>query len=288
MPAEFVWPRAANANGERDLAMWSSWQIGTLGLGIILGAVSLLWLLSVRLRDASIADPFWGLGFIILAWLAYDLCRPAATPRSLLMCGLVTIWGLRLLLYLLWRNWGHAEDARYASMRRYQGSQFWWTSLFTVFLLQGMILWVVALPVLMTATVSTGELGSIWDLFGTVLWCVGVSFETIGDWQLARFKANPANEGQVLRKGLWRYTRHPNYFGEFCVWWGIYLIAVAGGAWWTIISPLMMSLLLMRISGVTLLESTIAERRPDYADYRRTTNAFFPGIPRSAVRNPVP
>ncbi|HET6423454.1 MAG TPA: DUF1295 domain-containing protein [Planctomycetaceae bacterium] len=264
--------------------MTSTWLMAFLELGLILATMTLMWLVSLRLRDASIVDPFWGMGFVGLAWTSY-FWQPTTAPRSLLLCGLVTLWGLRLSLYLLWRNAGRSEDHRYASMRQYHGYRFWWVSLFTVFLLQGIILWVVALPILMTAVPTIHSAWSPWDAAGMTLCGIGVFFETVGDWQLARFRADPANHGKVLQHGLWRYTRHPNYFGDFCVWWGIYLIAFAGGAWWTIVSPMVMSVLLMRISGVTLLESTIQERRPDYADYCRATNAFFPGFPKRRTHN---
>lgn len=260
--------------------MFTRWQTAFLGLGLILVAMFLLWLISLKRRDVSIVDPFWGTGFVLLAWTTY-LAQSTAAPRSFLMCGLVTAWGLRLSLYLLWRNAGHGEDRRYAAMRDYHGPRFWWVSLLTVFLLQAMILWVVAMPILMTATPAAQSAWNFWDIAGIAVWTVGMIFETVGDWQLTRFKANPDNQGKVLRRGLWRYTRHPNYFGDFCVWWGIYLIAVAGGAAWTFFSPLMMSILLMRVSGVTLLESTIQKRRPEYAEYCRTTNAFVPGFPKA-------
>lgn len=260
--------------------MPSNWQVALLELGLILAIMLVLWLISLPLRNASIVDPFWGTGFVLLVWIAC-FWHSFAAQRSLLICVLVTLWGLRLSLYLLWRNAGHGEDDRYASMRRYHGPRFWWVSLFTVFLLQAVILWIVALPILMTVSPLAPSPWNAWDGAGVLFWSVGMVFESVGDWQLARFKADPANRGKVLCQGLWRYTRHPNYFGDFCVWWGFYLIAVASGAGWTIISPLLMSVLLMRISGVTLLESTIQERRPEYAIYRRTTNAFFPGIPKS-------
>ncbi len=260
--------------------MSSTWQTAFLGLALIVAANCMLWLISLRLRDSSIVDPFWGMGFTLLAWTAY-FRQPPGSTQSLILCGLVTAWGLRLSLYLLWRNFGHAEDSRYASMRHYHGERYWWVSLFTVFLLQAVILWIVALPILMTSIDASRPFGNAWDVCGVALWCIGLFFESVGDWQLARFKSIPANQGQVLNRGLWRYTRHPNYFGDFCVWWGIYLISASSGAWWTIISPLTMSVLLMRISGVTLLESKIEERRPEYANYRRTTNAFFPWLPSS-------
>jgi steroid 5-alpha reductase family enzyme len=260
--------------------MTSTWFVALFGLGLILSVMILLWVVSLLRRDASIVDPFWGTGFILLAWMAY-LWQPTTAPRPLLLCGLVTLWGLRLSLYLLWRNWGQGEDHRYLLMRQHHGRRFWWVSLFTVFLLQAIILWIVALPILMATIPAEQPPLNAWDAAGIFVWTIGVFFETVGDWQLARFRSNPANRSKVLSHGLWRYTRHPNYFGDFCVWWGFYLIAFSGGAWWTMISPLIMSILLMRISGVTLLESTIQERRPEYAAYRRATNAFFPGLPKA-------
>lgn len=255
------------------------WFTLLITLPAILGILSALWLVSVWLRDASIIDPFWGTGFAITAWLAVAV-NGTPSVRSLLLASLTTLWGLRLSLYLLFRNWGHGEDRRYVAMREHHGVHFWWVSLLTVFLLQGVILWLVSWPLQGVASHDNGRPISWLDSIGIVLWAIGVLFETIGDWQLARFKRHPENCGKVLDRGLWRYTRHPNYFGDFCVWWGLYLIAVAGGAGWTVISPIVMSVLLMKVSGVTLLESTISERRPEYAAYRTRTNAFFPGPPK--------
>lgn len=238
-----------------------------------------LWLVSLLRRDASIVDPFWGLGFVVVAWLAWLRCE-ANEPRGWLLVGLTSAWGLRLSLYLLWRNVGHGEDRRYAAMRAHHGRRFWWISLFTVFLLQAAILWFVSLPLQVAlATDESTPLG-IADAIGVALWLLGFCFESIGDWQLARFQADPAHAGRVLDRGLWRYTRHPNYFGDFCVWWGLYLVAAAGGAAWTIASPALMSFLLLKVSGVSLLERTIVERRPEYRRYIARTNAFFPYWPR--------
>lgn len=251
------------------------------GLGLLFVVMSLLWLISLWRCDVSIVDPFWGTGFLLLAWCSMMWQPAPMSSRAMLVCGLVTVWGLRLSLYLLWRNAGHGEDERYAAMRRYHGTRFPWVSLFSVFWLQAVILWLVSQPILAVTTSSTPFTWNLWDALGITLWLIGFAFEAIGDWQLARFKANRANRSRVLNDGLWRYTRHPNYFGDFCIWWGLYSFAVADGAWWTLYSPLLMSILLMYISGVTLLESTIDSRRPDYAEYRRTTNAFFPGRPRA-------
>ncbi len=240
-----------------------------------------MWLLSVALRNASIVDPFWGTGFVIVAFVAMFL-NPAAATRVQILVGLTTAWGLRLSLYLLWRNMGHGEDRRYAAMRDHYGPRFWWQSLFIVFLLQGAILWFVSLPIqVAVATNITASPGWL-DGAGIVLWVIGFYFETAADWQLSNFRSDPANSGRVMDRGVWRLTRHPNYFGDFCVWWGLYLISVSGGGFWTIGSPMLMSLFLMKISGVTLLESTIADRRPEYASYKMRTNAFFPG-PRRPV-----
>jgi steroid 5-alpha reductase family enzyme len=247
-------------------------------LATIVAAMALLWLLSLLRRDASIVDPFWGTGFVIVAVTASWLNYPPGS-RSMLLLVLTTIWGLRLSLYLLWRNWSHGEDRRYQAMRAHHGLRFWWVSLFTVFLLQAAILWFVSLPIQVSMSWNEATPLGWLDGLGLLVWSIGLAFESIGDWQLARFKADPANTGRVMDRGLWHYTRHPNYFGDFCVWWGIYLVAVAGGAWWTILSPLLMSFFLLKVSGVSLLERTITDRRPDYAAYQARTNAFFPGPP---------
>jgi steroid 5-alpha reductase family enzyme len=241
-------------------------------------AMSLLWLLSVARRDASIVDPFWGTGFVLVAWMAWGMNAPVPW-RVTLLAVLTTIWGLRLSGYLLWRNWGEGEDRRYAAMRRHHGARFWWVSLGTVFLLQGVILWFVSLPLQAAAASKTSTALSWLDAIGIVVWLIGFTFESVGDWQLARFRADPANAGRVMDRGLWRYTRHPNYFGDFCVWWGLYLISASGGGAWTIGSPCVMSFFLLRVSGVKLLERDIADRRPEYAAYKSRTNAFFPGPP---------
>lgn len=252
-----------------------------LNLGVIATVMTLVWLVSLALKDASIIDPCWGAGFVLVAGVSWLLNAPGEL-RVLLLFMLTAIWGLRLSIFLLWRNWGHGEDRRYTAMRDKHGESFWWKSWLNVFLLQAIILWFVSMPIQATAAKNPGQEFGWFDGLGCLLWSVGLFFETVGDWQLARFKSQPANQGRVMDRGLWRYTRHPNYFGDFCVWWGLYLIAVAGGASWTIASPLVMSLFLMKISGVSLLEKDISERRPAYVDYKARTNAFFPGPPRSS------
>jgi steroid 5-alpha reductase family enzyme len=190
----------------------------------------------------------------------------------------VSVWALRLSVYITWRNWGHGEDPRYEAIRARNEPNFSFKSLYLVFGLQAVLAWIISLPTL-GATLSAAPLTPL-DAAGSALWLVGITFEAGGDWQLARFKANPENRGRVMDRGFWRFTRHPNYFGDFCVWWGLYLIAAGGGAWWSLLGPLVMSVLLLKVSGVALLESDIAKRRPEYVDYIKRTNAFFPWMPK--------
>ncbi len=237
-------------------------------------AMLLLWLLSLRLRDSSIVDLFWGAGFVLTAWIA--LWNEGASPRGLLVTGLVSLWGLRLAGYLTWRNHGRGEDPRYVAMRRRHGDAWWWRSFFIVFVLQGTLLWLISLPVQFAVRVP--QLGWL-DGVATGLVLLGVGFESLGDLQLARFKANPANKGQLMTSGLWRTTRHPNYFGDAVVWWGLGLFGLASGAWWTIASPALMTFLLVRVSGVSMLEGMMKDR-PGYAEYVRATSAFIPMPPK--------
>lgn len=246
-----------------------------IAAGVVIAVLMVAtWLISLAVSDASIVDMIWGFGFVVAVWAA-ALAAGEWTSRGTLVVVLVTIWGLRLTIYLVWRNFGKEEDYRYQAMRAKRPDTFWIASLFRVFLLQGVLMFIVAVPVVATQVSDTSL---FWlDYLGVVLWATGLFFETIGDIQLARFKAKPASKGKVMDRGLWRYTRHPNYFGDFCVWWGHYAVALAGGAWWSIFSPLVMSVLLIRVSGAGLLEKTIADRRPEYAGYIAATNAFFPG-----------
>ena len=251
------------------------------GLGVVLAIATLVWLLSVQLRDASIADIYWGSGFVMLAWL-YCLLSGTMTTRSWLVAALITLWGARLSLHIFLRNRGHDEDPRYQAMRARRGPAFWWQSLFTVFWLQGAISWFVSLPLLAAVRAEHPSYLTAIDGLGIALFVVGLAFEVIGDYQLTRFKADPMNRGQVLDRGLWRYTRHPNYFGDATMWWEVYALACATpGGWLTLLSPALMSFLLMRVSGVTLLEQGLKESRPGYRDYITRTSSFFPWFPRA-------
>lgn len=254
-----------------------------VGLAVAAGLFTLAWLAHLPLRDASIVDPLWGPAFFVVAG-AYAGLTEGSGARRLLVLVLVGVWALRLGGYLTWRKWGEPEDHRYAAMReRWGARRFPWLSLGIVFWLQAVILWVVSWP-LFQAVRADRPAGLTWvDGLGAFLFAVGFAFETVGDWQLVRFKADPANRGRVLDRGLWRTTRHPNYFGECVLWWGLGLIALATGvedAWWTLLSPVLMTFLLLKVSGVSLLEQGMEERRPAYREYVRRTNAFFPGWPK--------
>lgn len=244
---------------------------------IIFGLLILLWLVSLRIKNSSIVDIFWGMGFVVAAW-GTQLFSGIYTERSVLLLILVSLWGARLSGYLAWRNWGKPEDYRYQAMREKMGNSFCWVSLFSVFLLQGALIVVISIPV--QATILSGSPIGMVDILGALVTTTGIFFESLADYQLASFKKDPKNQGQVLDRGLWRYTRHPNYFGDFLVWWGFYLIALTSGAWWVFFSPLIMSFLLMKVSGVPLLESALAKRTQGYQDYIRRTSRFFPRPPK--------
>jgi steroid 5-alpha reductase family enzyme len=248
-------------------------------LALVLAAMALLWIASLPIKNASIVDVFWGAGFVLITWAARALSANSS-PRAWLMCVLVTCWGGRLAAHLAIRNVGHGEDYRYRAMRAYHGARFPIVSLGTVFGLQGVLMWLVSWPV--QAAVRPTAMSPIgWiDLIGVALWTTGLSCEAIADAQLARFKRTADAAGRVMDRGLWRYSRHPNYFGDFIVWWGFGVIALSTGAWWALAGPVVMSVLLLKVSGVSLLESTIADRRPAYREYAARTSAFFPWPPR--------
>ena len=232
-----------------------------------------LWLVSLVIDDVSIVDIGWGAGFVLVAWVTATI-DGSWSSASILMVAATTVWGLRLAGYLAWRNLGHGEDPRYARMRERRGTAFRWQSLYVVFGLQGALMWLISLP--QQSTASAGS-ATVLSWIGAAIVLVGVAWESTADIQLARFKADGANTGKVLDSGVWRWSRHPNYFGDSVAWWGLFVIAASVGGWWTVISPVVMTFLLLRVSGVTLLESGLSRSKPGYADYVATTNAFLPG-----------
>jgi steroid 5-alpha reductase family enzyme len=246
----------------------------------ILCLMTVLWIASLLLCNSSIVDVFWGPGFVLVNWTAFALAPGGFSGRKWLTSALITVWGLRLGLYILWRNRGKPEDFRYRKWREDHGARWWWVSFFQVFLLQGVLMWIVSAPLVAAQFAAEPARLTILDYVAIALWGVGFFFEAAGDWQMARFRADPANRGQVLSNGVWRYTRHPNYFGDATQWWAYYLVAAAAGGFWTVFSPIVMTLLLLRVSGVALLERTLTETKPRYREYVETTSAFVPWFPR--------
>jgi steroid 5-alpha reductase family enzyme len=246
---------------------------------VIAALMVILWLISIPLEDVSIVDPVWGPAFVLVALVA-ALAADGSSARRWLLLGLTAAWGIRLGVHLGRRKLDDRdEDRRYAEMRERRGDKFIPWSLFAIFGLQGLLVLIVSLPLQVAATRRGSMTAAV--IPGIVLFAVGLAFEAIGDEQLRRFKADPDSDGQVMDHGLWRYTRHPNYFGDFCVWWGLWLVALtAGGTWWTFLGPAVMSTLLIRVSGKAMLERDMAKRRPGYADYIKRSSGFFPWPPK--------
>lgn len=252
---------------------------------VIAGMMVAVWAISVVIRDAGIVDILWGPGFVVVAWTTFIVSFPdfsdgGDTRRAVLLCAMATVWGLRLGVHLGVRNLRKGEDYRYRAMRRRHGDRFWIVSLVTVYGLQGVTMWIVSLP--LQIGISETETGSttLW-IVGAVVFVVGLGFESVGDWQLSRFKADPANAGSVMDRGLWRYTRHPNYFGDACAWWGIGLVAASTPIGFVgLIGPAVITLLLMRVSGVPILERRMSRTRTGYDSYVRRTSSFFPLPPK--------
>lgn len=251
--------------------LWTTFQYTVL-------LMFLAWIVSLVRGKVCVVDSFWGLGFIVATWTATIL--GPGTTRGLLVALLLTIWAVRLVAHITRRNWGKPEDRRYQAMRDHHGAKFWWVSLFSVFLLQAVILWLVALGPQLAQLAPRPEQLTWLDALGVLVFAVGLTFEAVGDYQMERFRQETNNAGKVMDQGLWAYTRHPNYFGESLVWWGIFCIALATPYWWAAwISPLLITLLLLKVSGVAMLERDIADRRPGYAVYKRKVNAFVPWFP---------
>ncbi|MES2473647.1 MAG: DUF1295 domain-containing protein [Pseudomonadota bacterium] len=247
------------------------------GLVFVAGSAVVLWLISLRTRDVSIIDIFWAPGIAGVVNIAAFLAQPSGTRVSAALF-LVNLWAVRLAAHIFARHQG--EDHRYAAMRRQFGPRWWWWSLVQVFLLQAILMWFIAAPLVAVMLSSRAHM-AVLDYLGVGIAAIGLLFEALADVQLARFRLDPRNKDKVMDRGLWGWSRHPNYFGEAVLWWGFFLIGfAASGAWWLILSPLVVTLLLLKVSGVTLMEDRIEDRRPAYADYKRRVSAFLPWPPK--------
>ena len=254
--------------------------VAATNLAAVTAMMLLGWIVSLVVKKVTLVDSLWGLGFVLIAWLTFS-ASDGHYLRKMLLVGLTTAWGVRLSLHLSWRNWGHGEDSRYADWRRQAGKRFWLFSLVHVFLPQALFLWIISLCVQFGQMSLTPSHLTFLDIVGITLWGIGFFFESIADYQLAKFKADPSNKGKVMDRGLWSYSRHPNYFGEAMIWWGLFVITLSTpNGWWTIISPAIITVVLIKMTGIALMERSIVDKRPGYRTYIRRTNAFFPWLPK--------
>lgn len=247
------------------------------GILVVFAFMTLLWVISVPLKNVSIVDPFWSINFL-LAFISFHAVRPNSSYTNLLLL-LVLLWSLRLFIYLYNRNKGKGEDYRYQNFRQNYGpKRYWWFSLFQVFWLQGFLACIIMIP--LCSAFFKEQSFSIINYVGIVVWLIGFIFESVSDYQLSRFKKRNTQKGVVYNKGLWKYSRHPNYFGNACIWWGFGLIGLSVDYWWVIISPIIMTLLLLKVSGVSLLERDLKKNKAGYSDYISKTSSFFPLPPK--------
>lgn len=243
--------------------------------------MTILWISSVILKNVSIVDLFWGIGFILAGGFYFNKADGFLLRKSILLA-MVILWGLRLSVYLAWRNHGMGEDFRYREFRRRYGEKrYWWVSFFQTFLLQGVLMWLISAPLLGAMYFGADRHLGFFDITGILLWITGFIFEAGGDLQLAKFKADPVNKGKILDRGFWRLTRHPNYFGDSAVWWGYGLICIAAGSYIPVAGSVLMTILILKVSGVALLEKSLKIQKPQYKEYIERTSAFFPWFPKN-------
>lgn len=251
-------------------------QIYIQSLLIILAMMSVLWIVSIIIKNASIVDIFWGMGFVLTSLFYFYRIGEPDLKRSIIVT-FVTIWGLRLSFYLAWRNSGKGEDFRYRNFRKKYGEKrYWWISFFQTFLLQGILMWLISVTILGALYYTVQQTMGILDYAAIIVWLTGFVFEAGGDYQLSRFRADSSNRGKVLDRGFWKYTRHPNYFGDSAVWWAYGLFCLGSGNWIPVLGSVLMTLLIIKVSGVALLEKSLREQKPQYREYIERTSSFFP------------
>jgi len=260
--------------------MWVE-HLATAGLTVLV-YMTAIWILSLILKNASIVDIFWGLGFVLLAW-EYFFITEGLELRRLIVVAITTLWGVRLSSYIAIRNHGKGEDKRYAKWRREGGSGWWLRSYVTVFLFQGVLMLIISAPLYFAQRAALPSALTWLDYTGLAVALLGLGYEAIADWQLFRFKQRNNNGNGVYDGGLWRFSRHPNYFGEMLVWWGLFgLAALTPNGWVAIVSPVLLTFFLLKVSGVSLLESDLKNAKPGYREYMKKTNAFIPGAPKAS------
>ncbi len=250
------------------------------GFLLLISLLTILWIVSVLIKDASIVDIFWGMTFVVTN-IYYFIATNDFYTRKIILLVLVTLWGLRLSIFLAFRNIGKGEDYRYQEFRKKYGPErYWWVSFFQVFLLQGILSIVISLT-LLGVNFNTQNNDLSWlDFLAIFIWLIGIVFEAGGDYQMTKFKKNPENKGKVLNTGFWKYTRHPNYFGDAAVWWAYAIFSIAAGSYWTVVGSIIMTFLLLKVSGVALLEKSLKAGKPEYHEYIKKTNSFLPWFPK--------
>ena len=260
------------------------WQLALVALASSAACSFLVWAVSMVLHNVALADRIWSVSIMVSA-VVFALGLPPLrhTVGTMLLLG--AAWAMRLSLFITWRSWGQPEERRYAQMRQRNEPHFEWKSLYLVFGLQALLAWLVAMPFL-AAAAAPGS-ATAWSglhSLGLAVALLRLLFEALADAQMAAFKARAPEADEVMNHGLWRYSRHPNYFGESCLWWGIALLAMAGGgAWWALLSPVLVTFLLLKVLGVNLQEQHLQPRGPGYVDYVRRTSAFVPRWPKAAT-----
>jgi steroid 5-alpha reductase family enzyme len=250
------------------------------GFVLLISLLTVLWIVSVIIKDASIVDIFWGMTFVVTNTY-YFLTTGDFHTRKIILLVLVTLWGLRLSIFLAFRNIGKGEDYRYQEFRKKYGPErYWWFSFFQVYLLQGIFSILVSITLLGAHFNTQSNDLNLLDYLGILVWLFGFIFEAGGDYQMTKFKKNPDSTGRVLNTGFWKYTRHPNYFGDSAVWWSYAIFSIAAGSYWTIVGSFIMTFLLLKVSGVALLEKSLKAGKPEYNDYIQKTNSFLPWFPK--------
>ncbi|MGM0438908.1 MAG: DUF1295 domain-containing protein [Patescibacteria group bacterium] len=246
----------------------------------LLTYMSFLFLISLIKKRNDVADIGWGLGFVLLAWISFYFSYQAVgfSFRSIIVSAMITLWGFRLAGHIYLRNKGKEEDYRYKKWREEWGKWFYLRSYGQVYILQGILLFTISLPVLFINK-NTGVALEFLDVIAILIWLVGFFFEVVSDYQLKKFIDDP-NKSGIMEEGLWKYSRHPNYFGEVAGWWGIWLLAASAGGWWTIISPITITLLILKISGIPLLEEKLS-KRDGFEEYKQRVSKFIPLPPKS-------
>jgi len=238
------------------------------------------WIYSLIKKNVTIADSLWGLGFILIAWLTF-FRADGFLGRKIMITVLVTLWGLRLFIHLSLRNRGKGEDPRYGQWRKKYGDSFWLVSLFKVFLVQALFQWCIALGIQYGQLSSTPAQFTLFDFTGLIVWITGFVIESSADMQLKQFLADPSNRGKIMNRKLWKYSRHPNYFGESLMWWGLFIIVLSTPlGFWTIVSPLLITYTLLKLTGVTLMEETQFAGNMEYQRYIKQTSSFIPWFPK--------